>query len=325
MSAASTTHFGLPIPRLGAKNWGQTILDWFNAAERTLGCNVNLIMAANVDEGAGVAGTLVSFGGAESVLAAHPAGGRWGRAVLQAPMVSEREVLSRLLGVSVITGPGISTELGATIYHAAGGATFTTDPTDAAVDGGNSIQFLPLGYAFAGGTEAFIVGTMPIQACPVRMTGRGRSHKPGIQDPTADWVEVFDAGPALEISFDGSGQVIDLVFPWAVPGDFRAWIDKSGGSFWALRAVVKVTGAANVEVLEIIDSDGDDVPLSVGTEDPTAWANADAAQSDLLDAEPTITPSTTVYIRVRATGDNGDTVRIRPHLMVQYFPVVRWQ
>lgn len=329
MTASRTTkHFGLPVPNFGGRDWGQKLLDWFDGAETTLGCNTNLVRAADVDHGIGERYTLAALDGAGNFVKADPSAGRWGRLLLQAPMVAGDEVLARLLGVSLALGLPVAVEAKGTVYHSASGNRLTDDPDHAVFLSGGRLQFLPLGFAFSGGGSVFFNGLLPVQACPTIMSGRCDEHRDGSGNPADSFALLYDSGPAYHLQFDAAATVkhLDLLFPFVVGGDFDRWLATDSETVWGARATFKTQGSASLVARSVIDAAGVETMLSAdpGASD-SAYGTLTVKQKTIADADGDFTPGRTAYLRLRASGGSSAQIWVRPNLLLQYFPWYRWE
>lgn len=332
MTTSLSELFQLPIPAENATDWGDTMRDWLNLAEKTLGCNTNLAIVCDTTFGIATKHTLAYLVDDESAQKANPATGRWGRSLLQTTMVHGELVLARLLGVSKMTGLPVSYDdstpmSGRTLYHNAASHLVTPYPDEAVVSASGRLVFLPLGYSYDFGASAFINTTLPLQVCPVVLSGRGIAFKDGSSNPAGTWAIVIDSGPVFKVSFTGASQDIDLYFPVPIPGDFDSWLSTDEDAFWAAKVDYKVSGgAAVVSVQSVIDTDGVEHAIAGVSGALTSFDVVTLRMKKLADLTTAVwTPGKVAYIRVRATGNNAEDAYVRPHIMLQYFPFFRWQ
>lgn len=321
-----TALFGIEIPEQPARDWGDKVVNFFQEMEEQLGCNSNLAMAADTGSGTAAAFGLCSLASADTIKAGNPSAGRWGRVVPQVSMVNGHRTLCRLLGVTRMLGVEGSIA-NQTVYHDADSARFTLDVDDAIVADATGIRLLPLGYAFGQDDYGFLNGLRPVLTCPNRPTGQGVQYKPGVNDPAGSFAAVFDAGPALSLTFDVSGtqQFVDLVFQVAMPADFLAWSTVDSANVWAFKALFKTTGDAQVSVQSVIDTAGAEHAITgVSGTSIGAYGSLLLRHKKISDAAGTWTPSGTMALRLRCQGSTSAVVRVRSTCLMQYLPAVVW-
>lgn len=321
--------FGLPIPDVGQRDWGQRLLDWIQQAEVTLGCNSNQVMTGDDSYGLSESFTLAHISGPGTMDKANPTEGRWGRLLLQQAMVEGEESLGRLVGITQIVGLPSSLEFGTTLYHHAGSNALTEDPAEAVlIDSEGRLVFLPLGYCFAAAGRMFFNGLTPLQVCPVRLSSKVEQYKDGSLNPSGNFATAFDAGPALTLVFDAAvdQKHTDLMVPFLLGGEFDRWAGSDDPSVWAFRALFKTSGTATLSAYSVIDTAHvEHVIAGAGTASPGDYGWLSVMQKTIADLDGTFEPGRVCYLRLRATGASSAQIWVRPTPLVQYFPWIRWE
>lgn len=326
----TTPLFGLTYPTAGDTAYMADLVAFFTELEVVLGQNTNLILEADTVNGTGGSNDLGFIASGTVVEKADATASRWGRVVLQAPMVDTEDMVTRLLGIAAPTGAGGS--MGTAIYHSSSADEVVTSPASAVIADSGRILFLPLGMCLGSGSALFN-GAMPLGVCPVVGSGEMYEYADGSNNPVSSGiVSGFSGSPPAwhyEAQFDGAAQDIDAVFPILVPADFHSFPNKAGASFWGIRTQFKrqdisTTGYAGGQIVGFVDTAGvEHTALGTAVELANAWTDQTVTWATLAGLAPTMTPGRTCFVRLKLRGNNGDFVDFMPP-MLQYFPNNQW-
>ncbi len=325
---STTPLFGITYPGQGATDYYADLQSFFTGVETAIGQHCHLVLTGNTADGTPNAGDLGFVSSGTAIRNADPSSSRWGRAVLQADMVNATLGVSRIVGISAVTGA--SGAVGDPIFHGATTNECVLDPADAVVDDTDRIVFLTLGMCLGSGSALFN-GTLPLGVCPVVGPGQLYVWEDGSNNPISTGVVTPSDGTYLhwQAQFDGATQDVDVLFPFVVPGDFGSFPDKAGAAFWGFKTRFKrqdfsVTGYAGGMIVAFVDTAGTEF-TSLGTafELANTWTDQVVDWATLNGLGAVMTPGGTCFLRLKLRGNNGDYADFERPVM-QYFPAVRW-